>query len=239
MGLLNHVLLPCNFSGNPVPDPLPFGFTTTPGTTLIAAVAGPSIMDWSGHILNTFKTDAGDIFKIVDGSTTQAPASPAGDCGCTLHGSNIFWVPSGIGGATRIASVITDFSFDMWIYEVAGVTGVLDHGCADSGCTSNPPATGPTLNGGSGAFYVSACGASDNAQTVNSPWTLDMTDRGGLYMCFGNEFDYAAAYMTGSGIQTPVFSLSFVTNWSVTGAAFGLAGACGNMASPVVGNPLI
>jgi len=222
MGLLNHVLVPCTFPGNPVPTGAGYtwdlGFTTTPGTTLIAVVCFATTVEpqpWNN--ISTFTLDNGDTFQGLMGTTPQLSSLPGnGTAPDTLdngsvHGVNIYWVQSGAGGATALGSLVTDTSFDTWIYEVGGVsgspvfTGFSNHSFASG---VNSVSTG-SVDGGGGSFYVAGCGFPDAPNySVNSPWTLDMSDAGGSYMCFGNEFDTAAAYLTASGLQNCVFTFN-------------------------------
>lgn len=219
MGLLNHVLVPCTFPGNPVPTGVGYtwdlGFTTTAGTTLIAVVCRPDAIEvqpWNG--ISTFKLDNGDTFQGLMGTTPQLSSLPGNgtppntmDNG-SVPGVNIYWVRSGAGGATKLTGLNASQNFDCWIYEVSGVSGTpvftgYSNAAHESGTST--VSTG-SVDGGANAFYVAGCGVGDTLYSVNAPWNLDRVDGGGTYMCFGTQEDAAAAYMTGSGPQNCTFT---------------------------------
>jgi len=271
--IVNKVLVPSVFPGNPVPSGggynYNFGFTTTPGTAIIAVICCPfggtiETQPWDG--ISRFKLDNGDAFQGVVGCTPQLsdcsgfPCPGSGTPPDTLinnsnDGVNIYWIPSNSGGATALASIVSAGNFDMWIYEVdfgGGTPAVL----ASSGYSNSldnfhggPPVSSISsgnVDGGAAAFYVAGCGQPDTTTTVNSPFTLDTVDWGGGYMTFGSEDDCAAAYYVGSGVQNCTFSIADgpISSYNVGTlnaaiAAFGVAGSNCGTGTPPVGDGTI
>lgn len=211
--LVNHVLVPCVFPGNPVPFPsnYDFGFTTTAGNALVAIVAGPSTV-------TSITTDAGDSFVSV----------------CASNNVHIFWVQSGAGGATKIHSLVASSNFDCWIFELHSSTGTVFQNDCNGTEPAGSPFTSPSLNGGSGSvFYCAGLAFGDDpTDTVNSPWTMETLDFGGGYMCFGAEEDCLAAHYIGTGSQSVTFNTIFNYTASLAAAAF--ADTAGGGGSPTI-----